>query len=85
MEILQEMQLRDKKVYGDIKYGFIFGGEDFIFEGRSFDVSNQISKSSQNCDNEKLLKLLNSQALDLKFCFLETSPKLNRLKSSWGN
>lgn len=44
MEIVKNMQLEDKVLFGDIAYNFIFCGDDLIFEGRSFDILGNHTK-----------------------------------------
>lgn len=47
------MQIEEKVLLEDIAYNFIFGGDDFIFEGRSFDVTGKHTKCN------KFIKLFN--------------------------
>lgn len=46
------MQVTDKPVYGDIKPNFILAGEDLIFEGRSFDMSDSPRAYIKKIQNE---------------------------------
>lgn len=43
-EVVRKLQLDDRDEYGDVRYNFIFGAGDLIFQGRSFDYSGAASK-----------------------------------------
>jgi hypothetical protein len=71
--ILRERQISDKLKYGDIKHNFIFAGDDFIFEGRSFDLNYQTRTGIQILflgnftDVEPQQSLINKLSIFLQF------------------
>lgn len=42
---MRKIQLEDRDLFSDVRYNFYLGGEDLIFQGRSFDWKGAISKT----------------------------------------
>lgn len=52
---MRNIQLVDRDKHSDVRYNFVLGGEDLIFQGRSFDWRGEVSKNVQICSKLRLL------------------------------